>query len=56
MDFPVSPPPEITQDIYEIGLMAAACPDFADLFVKALLAGGNPQTLPGQTGEPVAAT
>jgi hypothetical protein len=30
--------PDPTRDLHELGLMAAACPDFAEAFVRTLLA------------------
>jgi hypothetical protein len=36
------PMPDFTQDLHEIGLMAAASPEFADSLLNALLAAGEP--------------
>jgi hypothetical protein len=34
--------PEFNQDLHEIGLMAAASPEFADSLLRTLLAAGEP--------------
>jgi hypothetical protein len=36
------PMSDFTQDLYEIGLIAAASPEFADSLLTALLAAGEP--------------
>jgi hypothetical protein len=36
------PMPDFSQDLREIGLMAAASPEFADSLLDALLAAGEP--------------
>ena len=36
------PMPDISQDLFEFGLMAAASPGFADSLMEALLAAGEP--------------
>jgi len=48
MEYPLPPAFEACQDIYELGLMAAASPEFAEALVRALLAQGEPEAVPAQ--------
>src|ERR1700689_2106317 len=40
--------PDPTRDLHELGLMAAACPDFAEDFVRTLLAADADRQAPGE--------
>jgi hypothetical protein len=52
MEYPLPPALDSSQDIYEIGLMAAASPEFADALIRALLAAAEPDAAPKQALEP----
>ena len=50
MEYPLPPSFDANQDIYEIGLQAAASPEFAEALVRALLGADEPQAAPKQSG------
>jgi hypothetical protein len=42
---------DLTSEFYEIGLIAAASPEFADKMVRALLVAGENSKAPGDAGD-----
>jgi len=55
MEYPLPPAIDLNQDICELGLLAAASPEFAEAMLRALLAPGEPHPAAEKAANPLGA-